>query len=370
MSMKLNHDIYKEAMDSIRLSDKTGLALIDEAIHRKEQRKQKQKLQAAAAIAAILITGLGINGICYAQTGMNVLEMFTFAFNNESSGGMESLAEGVTVSGESITDGNLQFTLEHYFYDKENSELFFAFRTTSLDGTPLDWEQVDYDYNIDPTMGSGEWRTSDPIMNEDNTSCLQYYYILEAIDDFGNPMEQMDINLKYYTDEDVTLLHTFKLEPSAKMKVRYADCSILDNCSQKAKMTGLGIRLKFDEEWKEIKDPTNPFITMEYEPFYLLDIVMKDGTIYRSEADTPDKVIPIYNNSGEITNQAEIDAASPVPEYVSDSEKIKKCPARATTRSLDTDAEKWSSYTIPYGEFINVDDIAAVYIDGVEIPLE
>lgn len=55
---------------------------------------------------------------------------------------MEALAAEARESGESITDGNLRFTLEYYWYDRENAEGFYAIRIDSLDGTPLDMEAV------------------------------------------------------------------------------------------------------------------------------------------------------------------------------------------------------------------------------------
>lgn len=370
--MKLNHEIYKEAMDSIRLSDETGLKLIDEAFHRKAQRKQKQKLQAAAAIAAILITSLGINGICYAQTGMNVIEMFTSAFNNGNSDQMEAFAEGAKESGESFTYGNLKFTLEYYWYDKEGAELFYAIRTSSLDKTPLDYEQISLDYSISPTVDIGGWRFFEPVFNEDKTSYLQYYYIDCAYDNYGKPMDTMGINVRYdrvdAVPEDSADIGTFKLTPTGTMKTRYADCSILNNCSEKARITGTGIRMRFNEPW-----------TDDGEPFNLLDIVMEDGTIYRSEYSeyySPEQAVPIYNGEGELLNPEEI--AETVPEYVTDPSKIRKCPIRSAFRNGDDnmlhdasgDLHEWTVCTVIFGDFIEVNDISAIYIDGVEIPLE
>ena len=47
--MKLNHDIYEEAMDSVRLSEERGIKLLEEAVYRGKQRRQKKRVQIGRA---------------------------------------------------------------------------------------------------------------------------------------------------------------------------------------------------------------------------------------------------------------------------------------------------------------------------------
>ena len=146
--MKLNHDIYEEAMENVKLSDERGMKLIEQAMHQRNQRGQRRKLQAAAVVAAILTVAFSLNGICYAQTGKNVLEMFTVLFGNENVEEMAELMDGARESGESVVYENLKFTLQYYWYDQENAEAIYTLRIDSLDGTPLDEEQINEKYIV------------------------------------------------------------------------------------------------------------------------------------------------------------------------------------------------------------------------------
>ena len=125
--MKLNHDIYKEAMENVRISDETGRELLKLAAQKNALQKKRFRTQMAAAIPAILAISLGVNGICYAQTGKNVWEMFTSLYENmgvtSDSETFSAIAEGAKKSGESITCNNLKFTLEYYFYDRKKENI-------------------------------------------------------------------------------------------------------------------------------------------------------------------------------------------------------------------------------------------------------
>ena len=148
--MKLNHDIYKASMENIRISDETGRKLLENAMQKNVQHKKKWRTQIAAAIAGILLVSLSVNGICYARTGKNVLEMFASLFENISSGSpseeLTAMADGAKELNQSVTHGNLRFTLERYIFDKQNGEVFIVMRTDSLNGTPLDVDSVNKSY--------------------------------------------------------------------------------------------------------------------------------------------------------------------------------------------------------------------------------
>ena len=58
--MKLNHDIYKEAMENVRISDETGRELLKLAAQKNALQKKRFRTQMAAAIAAILAISLGV----------------------------------------------------------------------------------------------------------------------------------------------------------------------------------------------------------------------------------------------------------------------------------------------------------------------
>lgn len=343
--MTLNHDIYEEAMENVKLSDETGMRLIEEARNRRKVHRQKSRVQVAAVLAVIITAAVSFNGFCYAQTGQNVWEMFTShweLFNKEN---MTELVAGVKESGEFVIHNNKKFTLERYWYDKENVELFYTIRIDSMDGTSLDKYEL-RDYTIYTNSDSYRAESSTQEINEDGSSILQNWRGGSVYDKDGKPFNEIKLYLRYYGEEEEPILKTFLLEPTGELEVRYADLSFMKGCSEKARINGGGIKIYFDEDWKEGQPP-----------FEWLDVMMKDGTIYRGGTD--DKVFPRYNVKGELLNADELGL---------DSEDIKKCEhdwVRAAS-----DQKEWLVFYIKFDDFINVDEIEAVYVDNVRVPIE
>lgn len=330
--MKLNHDIYEATMANVRLSEEDGMRLLEEAAHRNMQRGQRWKMRAAAIALVILTLGISLNGICYAQTGKNALEMFLTMFQDGDMNGMEALAAEAKESGESITDENLRFTLEYYWYDRENVEGFYAIRIDSLDGTPLDIEAVRKSYFVLPEAYFASALDAGSKMSEDGTSSLECYYTQNAYDEFGKSADSAKINLWKYQES----IGCFQLEPTGQAKARYADFSALG--LGKARITGAGLKLSMNCIWDK-----------SYKPFQVLDVVMKDGTIYRSD----DTEHLSYTEAEQV--QQEI-------------KNIHNC-AHGYFASNEK-ANAWTVYTLAFADYINVDDIAAVYVDGVELPIK
>ena len=115
--MMLEHNTYREAISDVKLSDDVGMEIMEGAIRRKEQRTQKLRARAIAALAATFIIAFGANGICYAQTGMNIWDLLGATYHETEDATAANLAEGFQKSGQSITYGNLQFTLEYYYFE-------------------------------------------------------------------------------------------------------------------------------------------------------------------------------------------------------------------------------------------------------------
>lgn len=354
--MKLNHDIYEEAMDNVRLSEDRGMKLLEEAVRRDRHRRQKARVQAAAIIAVFLTVALSVNGICYAQTGKNAWEMFTVFFQNSHEGEMTEFVEKAKESGESFTYKNLKFTLEQYLYDKENLELFYTVLVESTDGTPLDQEQMFEDYIITVKSGRGTGRAQTE-WSEDKTSYREFGVKKSNYDESGRPMDMEKLEVCIY-EGDCPAIGSFDIEPTGRMKTRYLDVSFMDGCSQKGKITGTGVKLFFEKRWFEsgIDD------TAKNRPFERLDVVMKDGVVFRGGSRMGRDVIPVYNGKGELLNGKEIQEATKA-------EDIRECYEEWSCGE-PTDDEYWLSYRINFPEFINVDDIDAVYLDNVRLPLE
>ncbi len=388
--MKLNHDIYREAMENVRISDKTGKELLELAAQQNRRHKKAFKTQMAAAIAAILAISLGVNGICYAQTGKNVLEMFAALYDNTdslaSSKTYSTIAEGANKSGESIACNNLKFTLDYYFYDRKNGEVYFAVRTDSLDNTPLDMERVNEHYTVDVKEGSsgtGNWNS--PIYNDARDSAIVYYHYMLEADGEGNFPEKINFTidhiiaddsqaLQYDMTYDTEELGAIAMSPTGELKARYADCSFLPYCDSKAKITSGGFVLYFDEDIIE----DEAFHTDKFFPF--IEIKMKDGVTYRigksAEEKRTSKTVPLYDVNGKLANPEDFspEEAKTVETYTGSASE-KPLPENvyhiAGSYGFGGGAEGYSVYSATFHDyFIDVDDIAEVYIDNVKVSLE
>ncbi len=346
--MKMNHHIYEEAMDNVRLSEERGMELLEKAVHRSRQRRQKARVMAAAVAVAFLSIALSINGICYAQTGKNAWEMFGVFFQNTDEGETTEFVEKVRGSGESFTYKNHKFTLEQFVYDKENSELFYSILLESVDGTPLDEDVLFEDYMIKVSPGSGSWGTQLE-WGEDKTYCREFGEQKYNYDESGKPIDMKKLEVCINDDEgDYPAIGSFTIKPTGKMKTRYIDVTFMEHCSQKAKITGSGVKLYFDEGRSGKKDI-----------FERLDVVMKDKTVFRGGTSMGRDVIPMYNAKGELLNEEEVQGPAK-------SDNIREC------------YEEWFVWDsgdgfmcrIDFPDFVNVDDIDAVYVDNVRVPLE
>ncbi len=384
--MKLNHDIYREAMENVRISDEVGKKLLENAAEQNKRHQKKWKAQMAAAIAGILLVGLGVNSICYAQTGKNVLEMFAALYEDTGpktpSEDFSVIAEGAIESGETITHGNIRFTLEYYFYDRGNMEIFAAIRTDSLDGTPLDMERVRERYGFGIDGGhSGMGQCSDAVYSKSKTSAYIYCHYRNEPDGFGNPpdkikmefwrvvcddSEEMKPNETYDTEE----IGTFTLVNTGKVKTRYADCSSLGYQAKKARITGGGLSLRFQENiWKEFY--------MDDSPINVMEIKMADGTVYRYGYVSRYEKIPLYDSKGKLQNKEDFSAedAEKLDSYVIPEKREEDgLPENVHELSGGYAAGKenggFTDFFVIFDDFINVDDIVAVEVDGVEMPLE
>lgn len=328
----------------------------------------------AAAIAGILLISLGANGICYAQTGKNVLEMFAALYNTDnidtSSENYTAIAEGAKESGESISNQNTRFTLEYYFYDNKNGESFFAMRTDSLDGTPLDMENVFAHYSIGVEGGSGSssvW--SEPVYNESNNSALVYYHTMLDADESGTFPKHLDLTVTHVVGDDSQEIEydvsyetkdigTIIMMPTGEMKARYVDCSALTYCTSKARITGGGISLTFDDMYSY----------MDRLPF--VEIEMADGTAYWiGEKPLSTKKGPVYDANGKLKNPEDFtpEEAEELSTYTSPQER--KLPENVQKIAGNYGFSD-NNYSANFNNFINVDDVVAVYIDGVKMQLE
>ena len=377
--MKLNHDIYREAMGNVRISDETGQMLLREAAQKNAQDKKKWKKQLAAAAALILMVSIGANGICYAQTGKNVVEMFAGIFGNVNAqdipDSLAALAGAAKECGQSITDGNLKFTLEYYIYDKDNTEAFLAIRTDSLDGTPLDMDSILYNYSfMMDCSNSMTW--SEPSYNEGKTTAWVYYHSIEMENAQGNSPEKLDIPVEkigaYLEDGmyDTETIGCFSgLEPAGQLKTRYVDCSFLEYCDTKATITGGKFSLVFNKNLQDVA------FTLDA-PLHFIEIEMRNGHVYRIGNEKNFRLkgkMPIYNTKGKLLNAEDFteEELEFLGNQTSASEGIDSSGNIHTVygEGFRCDAGR-STYSAHFDDFLDVDEITAVYIDEIKMPLE
>ncbi len=381
--MKLNHDIYKASMENVTISDETGRKLLENAIQKNMQHKKKRRMRTTAAIAGILLVGLSMNGLCYAQTGKNVLQMFAGLFENIDSDKpfkeLIAMEEGAKEFGESVIHENFRFELERYIFDKENGEVFIIMRTDSLDGTPLDMEYISKYYGllIDGGYG-GCGRQSEPAFNKDKTSAWISYFSEEEFAESENPPDEINVEIYHciYGDSDDTAetesIGTFTLkEPTGQLKARYVDCSSLKYCDTKARITSSGFSLTFNKDIHAI------IYTVDA-PFHIIEITMADGTVYRIGSDRDyqwNHKIPLYDSEGNLKNKEDF-----TPEEL---EALEATLGPADEETLPDNVRSIGSYgfisdsenghthfSAVFNDFLNVDDIVSVHIDDVEMPLK
>lgn len=375
--MTLEHNTYKEAISDVKLPDDVGVGLVESAIQRKERRTQKFRVQAVAAIAGIMIIAFGANGVCYAQTGMNIWEILGSVYHKTENTAAAAVAEGFRDCGDSIIYDNRQFTVESYNFDPINCEIYYSIRIDSLDGTPLNLDDFTDNTDLPPkycfssaptrstpneSYGCSGGPFSTDYANEEHTSIRSIYHDVYTFENAGTSEDRIDIILSARDGEDVengiTYYHykkvdSISLEPTNQMGYIQADGSALDNCTN-IKITPGGICLYF----KTPNDMSFRLMEPGQEPFNLITLKMKDGASYYLFISTPEGWTPLDESSGTLDGTGYQTPEGEVP-----SESI------LGTFSAGGSYGEYDFSTV-FNSLININEIAALYVDGVEMPLK
>lgn len=384
--MMLEHNTYREAISDVKLPDDVGMEIMEGAIRRKEQRTQKLRARAVAAIAGVFILAFGANGICYAQTGMNIWDLLGSTYHKAESATAANLMEGFRESGETITYGNLQFTLEYYFFDPINCEVYYSIRTDSLDGTPLNIEDItrtdlpnEWDFydtpNRQEVLEPGGGTCSGPIspvyVNEAHTAMQTFYHNVYTYENEGNPEDTMTVTLSVrdgeYVENGITYYKnksagSFLLKPTGQLKSRYVDGSSMDGCTT-IKITTGGIALYFHDNLGRGVNGTDT----DY-PFHLITLKMKDGSNYYVFDAPPEGWEPLDREALEKSGNFQ-DTGYRTPE----GEEIpRECILGQFSGGGGGGGKYMWNYEFSgtFNSLINVDDIVGVYVDGKEMPLK
>lgn len=369
--MLLEHNTYKEAISDIRLSEERGMEMMENAMKRKERWSQKWKVQMAAVAAGIAVIVLSVNGICFAATGMNAWDLIQSLYSDNGEEA-EMMSKMFRESGETLTDGNLQFTLERYWYDKDNGMAYFTIRMDSLDGSRLD--DSEDAYVVNPIFNSFGYMTvghGEPVVSENGASITRHYYMMIAYTSGGEEMspsatQAISPDAQVYSVEvndgglnengcsTYKKIGQFVLEPTGTMPNLQLDGSSLAHCG-KITLTGGGMRLYFDTYFDEENGQ---------HPFNIVEIKMKDGTTASVVQALPEgnwepvlggrdgvEIIGYKSDTVDMTGE----------KYLGDF---------ANGGGGDEDKNIWDSqYLARFNRFINIEDVESVSIDGVELPV-
>ena len=367
--MVLEHNTYKEAISDIRLSEERGMEMMENTMKRKEKWSQKWKVQMAAIAAGIVVVVLSVNGICFAATGMNAWDLLQSLYSDNGEEA-EMMSKMFRESGETLTDGNLQFTLERYWYDKDEGMAYFTIRMDSLDGSRLEDPDI---YEVNPyfnSFGSMSVGHGEPVVSEDGTSITKHYSLMIAYTSGGEEMnpsategvspdaqvcsiEVKDGGLNENGCPTYKSIGKFVLEPTGTMPNLQLDGSPLEHCV-KVSLTGGGLRMFFDTGYE---------LENGEEPFNIVEIKMKDGTTASVVESLPEgnwEIVTGGKDGAEITG------------YKSD--------------TVDMTGERYlggfsygcgggnegtfeSEFLSKFNRFIDIDDVESVSVDGVELPI-
>ncbi|MCI9530138.1 MAG: DUF4179 domain-containing protein [Lachnospiraceae bacterium] len=372
--MMLEHNTYKEAISDVKLPEEIGMDIVEGAIQRKERRTQKLRARAVAAIAGVFILAFGANGICYAQTGMNIWDLLDSVHHKTDSATAAAITENVQQSDDTILYKNLKFTLESYYFDPINCEAYYTIRTDSLDGSVLSTENIEgvseYYFSSSPDRmafetGGGSCAPSNSVYaNETHTSIRTYYHDVYHFENDGRPEDTMKVNLEVKSGETVengityheyAIADNFVLQPTGQIPCRYADGSSLDGCTN-IKITTGGICFTFDKYFD--LEENEPY------PIGLVTFTMKDGTSYYMFDAPPEgwemlEAADTLDGTGYRTPDGEVPKDSVLGTF-------------AGGGGFDGYAKSgWKfEFFSTFNSLINIDDIASIHVDGVEMPLK
>lgn len=368
--MLLEHNTYKEAISDIRLSEERGMEMMENTMKRKEQWSQKWKAQMVAIAAGIAVIILSVNGICFAATGMNAWDLLQSLYRNNGEEA-EMMSKMFRESGETLTDGNLQFTLERYWYDKDNGMAYFTIRTDSLDGSRLDDPEV---YVVNPrfnSFGSMTLIPSEPVLSEDGTSFTKHYsltlaYVSGGEEDSPNATEGISPDAQVYTIEvkdgglnehgfpTYKKIGQFILEPTGTMPNLQLDGSSLEHCV-KISLTGGGLRMFFNTDFD---------LENGEEPFNIVEIKMKDGTTASVV-----QALPEGNWEPILGGREGVEIIGYKSDTVDMSGERYLGSFSYGGGGSEEDHTMKCQFISKFNRFINIDDVESVSVDGVELPI-
>lgn len=362
--MKLNHESYKQAFSNITLDDRIGLELISNAKMARLRKKKKIMSQVAAVIICLVLAGGAGTGICYARTGTDPIHFFALLFRHSSVEAVKQLADGFAESDQILMDGNVKVALDSYLYDKEKGIILSNVTFSTINGADFYTKDEMDAYRA---VGGNTGEADDEILKSmlvrdfgvvsgssantgnhaiviENGHTFHYYEIITDMNGEKNDLDQLVIR----GNNETGVLGAFKLEPTGNIKMVDLNIKGITACDT-AQITGgyLKICWNTDVIMDETTDP------LEQLPFSKIEVTLKDGTIYHYQK--PD---PVWAKMGDHTMDKEEQV------YYAEEEGVTKLFGGSIMMDNDNNQSDW---LMRFPDFINVDDIVSVTLDGQEI---
>lgn len=352
--MNLDHETYTKAMADINLTDEAGEQLLLRAQKRVSAKKtgRKRLVAAAACTAVVIVAGTGIS---YAATGETPLGLFIALFEDNNTSEALELSEGFTECNETVTDGNLDFTLERYWYDKENGIVYLESEISANDGSSLN-DQADITESWSFILDTESSYIISKTVTQDNTA-LHLYEIHKIWNDENELTDEIICRVLSEENE----VGSFRLENTGETASRTADLS--DICTGATLQITGGI-LFVSVPDINLTDTDDPLIYAQ-QMVSQIDVEMSDGTVYQfafsdlAESDAAGKSDSTDTADISKENRTQTDSEA---SYVT---------SQLGINATNQDDGFWQiSMQGVFTNFIDVSEIAAVRINGKEVTLQ
>lgn len=338
----------------------------------------------ATAIVSVLVLISAGSGICYAATGEGPVRLFRALFEQSDSEAVAQIENAFAEPDTVLSFDNMEFTIERYFFDKEQGVIFGEMTLQTVDGSPVisfeeayakaqkygfpiegntadEWKKLcqedpeqyqEYKYICEFILDTDEfsmlWPLDDyggnTVVEMENDHLFHFYAVLgeESLDteekDFGvniiykdqDVKEKSVLRVKYQNETvgDIPMENTGTLKWCDVDEAKIADCT-------KVKLSGAFIQIYYEGNSAKISDI----------PFDKIEVTMKDGNIYRWEkgywdfSDDQEKLYPTDEK-----------------EYVS----------QCLNGGITYHGEGNVVFSCSFMDFLNTDNIISVAVDDVE----
>ncbi len=349
---------------------------------------QWRRKVAMAAVAVIAVVSAG-SGICYAATGEGPAAWFQALFEDGDQQAVAQIEEGFAEVNEIRAFDNVELTLNRYFYDRTQGIVVAEMTMKTLDGSSFVNIEDAYEEAVNGWEVSGTMQEWQILCEEDEAQYQIYKEICENLfsenmelsffwpldDNSGSWSVEMEDESTYHLyeicmEEDIggtisaakedsvlrvtnvndEIVAEISMEPTGTLRTCYMNASELEGCKE-IMLTGAFLQIRYEKErYRELVDESDAYVSY---PFDTVRITMSDGYCY------------LWEDNSWLFDQ------EPGTEMILTDEQVKRLEDEPGVTKMyqigsRCDENGNNITTIDFPEFINVDDISSVTIDGVE----